>query len=146
MGRPPKKRVPNQLPESPDYSPELVAKILAEIAEGEPVNRVCRKYHVTPGRYNFWVLEDVDGLAARHARARQLQCDAIAQQITELSEAPVGSKDYAEINRRKLEIDTKKWLLAKLAPRQYGERQTIEHEGGGVPVTITTNARDGGGA
>ena len=33
------------------------------------------------------------------------------------------------INRSRLRVDTRKWLMAKLMPRKYGEFKTLEHRG-----------------
>lgn len=42
------------------------------------------------------------------------------------------------INRARLRVDTRKWLLSKLRPTEYGEKQAIEHTGkDGGPIATT---------
>ena len=33
------------------------------------------------------------------------------------------------VQRSKLRVDARKWLLSKIAPKQYGEKQAVEHSG-----------------
>ena len=39
------------------------------------------------------------------------------------------------VERARLIVDTKKWLMSKLAAKKYGDRQQLEHTGpGGGPI------------
>ena len=41
------------------------------------------------------------------------------------------------IDHRRLQIDTRKWLIGKMAPKKYGDKQQLEHSGAdGGPVTL----------
>jgi hypothetical protein len=51
----------------------------------------------------------------------------MAQEVLELSDSEVpetgdGKKDWQAIQKHKLQVDTRKWLLSKLAPKKYGDR------------------------
>jgi hypothetical protein len=47
----------------------------------------------------------------------------------------VREVDQEAINRSRLRVDTRKWLLAKLLPKVYGEK--LEHAGAiGVDLTL----------
>ena len=76
----------------------------------------------------------------QYARARELQAEFIFDQMAEIaddgtndwmaSNAPdcEGYKFNSEhVSRSKLRIDTRKWMLAKMAPRKYGDKQQIDH-------------------
>jgi hypothetical protein len=74
----------------------------------------------------MWVNEDAE-LAAEYARAREDLIERIANEVIELSDAdvgmqPDGKKDWAAVQKHKLQVDTRKWLLSKLAPKKYGEK------------------------
>lgn len=89
-----------------------------------------------------WVRDDPD-FAKMYARAKEAQADRFAEEIVEISDD--GSNDWMEreiaagvvvtvpdhehINRSKLRVDTRKFLMAKMAPRKYGDVQTHKHEG-----------------
>jgi len=46
--------------------------------------------------------------------------DAMVEEILEICDST--DTDDAAIARDRLRIDTRKWLMAKLAPRKYGDR------------------------
>ena len=49
---------------------------------------------------------------------------------TDLGDGVVGSRvDHDHIARSKLRVDTRKWLLSKLAPKKYGDRVGLEVAG-----------------
>lgn len=42
----------------------------------------------------------------------------------------IGWRENGEaVQRSKLRVDTRKWLMSKLAPKKYGEKQEIKHSG-----------------
>jgi hypothetical protein len=45
------------------------------------------------------------------------------------------------INRSRLRVDTRKWLMSKLAPKKYGEKQEISGPNGGAIQIISTIPR-----
>jgi hypothetical protein len=66
-------------------------------------------------------------LAERYAHAREDLIERIASEILELSDEEVpetgdGKRDWQAIQQRKLQVDSRKWLLSKLAPKRYGEK------------------------
>ena len=79
--------------------------------------------------------------AERYARARELQCEAWADEIREESrKSRLGTKtvekpDGVEIttgdsvDRSRLAVDALKWTLAKLHPKKYGDKVTTEITG-----------------
>jgi hypothetical protein len=93
-----------------------------------------------------WV-RDRPEFAERYARARSVGLDALADELLEIADTPaIGIKTKADadgviieattgdmIEHRKLRVDARKWLLSKMRPDKYGDRQT----------TILTDA-DGG--
>ena len=70
--------------------------------------------------------------AQHYVLAREAMIDKLADETMELSDAPIelndkGNMDPAAVQARKLQVDTRKWILSKLAPKKYGEKveQTI---------------------
>jgi hypothetical protein len=79
--------------------------------------------------FMLWVSQD-SALAESYAHARENFVERIAQEVMELSdvdvgETPDGRKDWAAVQKHKLQVDTRKWLLSKLAPKKYGEKIEI---------------------
>ena len=72
-----------------------------------------------------WDVEDRQGFSTQYARARALRVERWAEEIIELADEPVAPGDNAAVQRARLRVDTRKWLMSKLAPRKYGDR--VEH-------------------
>jgi hypothetical protein len=74
-----------------------------------------------------------------YARACEERADLMADEILEISDNIGGDLiklsdgrevvDNAVINRDRLRVDTRKWLLAKLQPKKYGDKIETEHSG-----------------
>lgn len=118
------------------YTPAICEQITALLAEGKSLREICAEPGM-PSRstVHSWVANDVQGFAAKYAAAKAVGMDQIADEIlaiaddssrdtirTESGERP----DNEWIARSKLRVDSRKWLLAKLAPKKYGERQAID--------------------
>jgi hypothetical protein len=88
-----------------------------------------------------WVLKDAQ-FSDDYARARSKGLDVIAEQIVAISDeaAMIAQNEgtgSAEVQAAKLRIDARKWLLAKMRPEKYGDRQAIEHSGpAGAPIIV----------
>jgi hypothetical protein len=75
----------------------------------------------------------------RDTRAREAQMDHYAEEILEISDDSSG--DYIEkqngdgttykafdaehVQRSRLRVDSRKWLMAKLAPKKYGDKVQV---------------------
>jgi hypothetical protein len=75
-------------------------------------------------------------LQARYAGAKQLQADLMAEEMIGIAEDGSGDRvqrtdrngntyvelDTEHVQRSRLRIDTRKWLMSKLMPKKYGEK------------------------
>lgn len=76
-----------------------------------------------------------------YARAKEEQLQILADEIQQIADEPQpgeivtlkGEEREVKIadmlDHRKLRIDSRKWLLSKLAPKKYGDKQQHEHSG-----------------
>ncbi len=95
-------------------------------------------------------LRDDDAFADQYARARTDLLEHWADEIVAIaddssSDWEMRKRENGEeyevvnqevVNRARLRVDTRKWLMSKLAPRKYGDK--VEHTGAdGGPVVIT---------
>jgi hypothetical protein len=105
---------------------ELIVLVLSGMRNGLSAFKACEAAGLSQSTFNLWVNEDAE-LAAEYARAREDLIERIANEVIELSDAdvgmqPDGKKDWAAVQKHKLQVDTRKWLLSKLAPKKYGEK------------------------
>jgi len=121
----------------PLYTEAIAEEICRRMSEGETLKQICRDEHMPDSRtVRGWVLEDREGFSPRYARARDMQLEAWAEEITEIAED--GSNDWMEretksgrvitvvneeaVQRSRLRIDSRRWLLSKLKPERYGDK------------------------
>lgn len=124
------------------YNDRVVEKICQLLRTGMPISKVFEQRGM-PSRSAFYQWQN-DKVEFREVvqDARIFGCHALADDI--LSIADDDSKDYidttdehgnhirvankAAIMRDRLRIDTRKWLLAKMLPKIYGDKVQLEHK------------------
>ena len=118
------------------YTQAIAAEICQRVGEGETLNKICRDENM-PSRPTVvsWVIQNKEGFSDIYARAKELQLEHWADEIIDVSDDATndymerGGKDDApgwivngeHISRSRLRVDSRKWLLAKLKPKVYGE-------------------------
>lgn len=117
---------------------ELADKILSELETGRSLRDVCRDEGMpSEAMVRRWAREDAE-FGAQYARAREIGYHAMADELLEISDD--GQNDWMERNgedsdgwqvngehlqRSRLRVDTRKWLLSKALPKIYGDK--IDH-------------------
>lgn len=128
------------------YSKEIADRILALMVDGDAplsMRGACKEVGVAPGTFAGWVTDDRDGLEARYRTAQMIRAQLVADEILEIADDNASDYytddeglrrvDHDHIQRSKLRVDTRKWLLAKALPKIYGDK--LQHVGdGGGPV------------
>lgn len=115
--------------------------ICENLVEGESLRAMCKRNGMPAvSTVCKWLAQQPD-FAKQYARARELQADTLADEILHISNTvkkgkrkvtkPTGEEiteaDMTE--HRRLQIDARKWLAGKLAPKKYGEKIQQEHSG-----------------
>ena len=116
------------------YDAQTVDDIIERISAGASLRSACRDAKISAPTLRRWIVEDIANLAERYARARELQAEAWADEIKELADVcevgtrreimPDGGVKIYEgdmLERAKLRIDARKWLMSKIAPKKYGD-------------------------
>lgn len=104
-----------------DYTPEIAELICHRISEGESLRAICKDESFPCKTSVFKWLGQHQEFANQYARAREAQMDAMAEEILDIADE--GEPD--EANWLKLRVDTRKWLMGKLAPKKYGDRTVL---------------------
>lgn len=125
--------------------------ICARLAEGESLNAICKDADMpAESTVRAWALDDVEGFAAKYARAREIGYEVHADKIIDLAdECRVGVKRTTKVTgevelvegdmveRSRLQIDARKWMLAKMLPKKYGDKIEHDHKGG-ISLTLSS--------
>ncbi len=117
------------------YTREIGATICERIAAGETLVDICK----TPGMPKVstvlgrWLSAHPE-FATLYARAKETRLDVMAEEILQIADDATNdtkhleSGDYPDsewINRSRLRVDSRKWLLAKLRAKTYGDRLAL---------------------
>ena len=130
-------------------------EVLDGIATGGSLREVCGKPGL-PSVTTFmrWLADERnENLRERYARARELQAEYMAEDILSIADEECtmvkadkhGSQDddgqgntevvfdSTAVQRNRLRVDARKWLLSKLVPKKYGDKldTTVSAPGGG---------------
>jgi hypothetical protein len=105
---------------------KLAEAVFEGMRSGLSAHKACLKIGLPQSTLARWLDDDVT-LAEEYTRAREDLIELIASEIMELSdmdvgEQPDGRKDWAAVQKHKLQVDSRKWLLSKLAPKKYGDK------------------------
>lgn len=142
-----------------DFTQDLADEICARLANGESLRSIGSESRMPDAStVHRWVQKDEE-FRKQYARARELQADTLADETLDIADD--GRNDWmlrnAEDNpgyqfngeavaRSRLRVDTRKWVAGKLAPKKYGDKQTIAGDPdaplAAVPVVNVTIAKD----
>jgi hypothetical protein len=64
----------------------------------------------------------------RYAHAQQAGLIAMADDINDIADS-CDAQYGAAVNKARLQVDTRKWLLSKLLPQKYGDKVDVRHDG-----------------
>ncbi len=126
------------------YSEETAVLVLERMAAGETLAEICRSEGMpAASTVRYWfVMDQPAGFAARYARAREQQMEAWADDIVAIADHTAQdthttvyengvertSPNTEWISRARLRVDSRKWLMSKLAPKKYGDHLKIDQE------------------
>jgi len=118
-----------------DYLPEVAADICSLLADGESLRKVCER----PGMPNKatvfrWLAQHAE-FRDQYAKATETRADAIFEEMFDIADDVIP--DSAEVAKARLRVDTRKWALARMNPRKYGDKVTNElvgKDGGAIQI------------
>lgn len=149
---------------SDEKKEEIFNAIINKIVEGQSVRLSIKESPISIGTFFSWAndLKSPERLE-QYARAMELSTHIMAEEILEIADDNSNDTEYIEtkngsvavenkewVNRSKLRVDARKWLMSKRLPKKYGDsikvsgdaespietKLTIEHVQ--VPIPIKT--------
>jgi hypothetical protein len=111
-----------------DYSPELWDRICTLIGAGKSVPKIAAMSGMPVASTIFKWASQPDKTES-YTRAREAQASKYAHDIIEISDAPilaVGDMAQVELAKRRLQIDSRKWIAARLAQNLFGDKMQAD--------------------
>jgi hypothetical protein len=122
------------------YSEAIAEIICQRLADGESLNKICKDDGFpSESAVRAWNLDDLHGFSAKYTRARSIGYELLADEILAISDDGLNDTykddngrtkvDRDIIDRSRLRVDSRKWMLSKMLPKVYGDRLGLEHSG-----------------
>ena len=132
------------------FTQEMADIICERIADGESVRQIAADAEMPAKSTIFKWLADHEEFSDQYARACETRADEIFDEIFDIADN--AENDWMErsekrgggweingehIQRSRLRIDARKWALARMNPKKYGDRiQHADTDGGPIKVVI----------
>lgn len=137
------------------YTLKLADTICQRLAEGESMRSISRDKDMPAMSTMFKWLRENDIFSEQYAKAKQESADAMAEDILDIADTPVigeiktirpdGSIEIKQdemLGHRRLQIDTRKWLMSKMKPKKYGEKLDMTSDGEKIGATLSAEQLD----
>lgn len=104
----------------------LAKQVFEIMRTGKSALKSCAQIGLSQSNFNEW-LNRYPELVVDYTRAREIMHEVIADEIIAISDAPVGSidsgaTDSGAVQKQRLQVESRKWLLSKLAPKKWGDK------------------------
>lgn len=139
---------------TPEKKEEAIKDVLEHVSKGGSVNSIIQKSSrdVIPSwpTWQEWVNED-DDLAKRYARAREDRAELIFEEILQIADDSTNDFtgidagngmildqkfDYEHVQRSRLRVDARKWMLGKMSPKKFGDKLDVTTQGEKITAPI----------
>lgn len=126
-----------------DYLVEVADDICSLLASGESLNSICKKTGFPNRSTVYRWLREHDEFRNNYARASDDRAESIFEEMLDIADGV--EEETASIAKARLQIDARKWILSRMNPKKFSDKQSIEHtgpNGGDINVTITRRVID----
>jgi hypothetical protein len=113
----------------------LFDEICRRLADGEFLTAICRDPHMPVRRTVHRRVRKDEALRARYAEARALQVEHLFEQIVTIADEDDNPA------RARLRIEARKWLVVKLDPDRFGDKDKAERQRTGVDTAVLERGR-----
>lgn len=128
------------------YNEEIASLICARMADGESLRSICRDDAMPALSTVFlWVSKHTE-FSEQYRLAMASRADAMFEDMIDIADD--GRNDYIvngegeerfnteHVQRSRLRLDTRKWMLARMLPKKYGDKIVDEDVGNDNEIEI----------
>lgn len=110
-----------------EYTQDIADRICNELSEGNSLRTVCKADDMPSATTVFNWMRTQEGFLEQYTRAKQESADAMAEDVLSISDEVYEDK-YA-VAKARLQVETRKWLMAKMKPKKYGDKLDVTSDG-----------------
>jgi hypothetical protein len=119
---------------------------LKHVINGLSVSKACKESDTLGETLFYKVVGESDENEKDYARAREKRADFIFEEIKEIADKQdkdvtidaEGNErtDHNVVQRSRLQIDTRKWMLGKMNPKKYSDKSSLDLTTNGESINI----------
>lgn len=124
---------------------ERFEQVCIKIESGMSLRTIFSEYNPPMSNTLFYrLIKENKDLNERYARAKEIYAANIFDEIIEISDESNADIEISEegkmyingeaVQRSRLKIDARKWVLSKLEPKKYGDKLDIDHTTNGESI------------
>lgn len=125
-----------------EWTDEIADEICERLSQGESLLSISKDEHIPSQPTIYKRIQQDEIFAKKYARARESQAEYFLEEIITISDNATDdvifltSEDasgesgkpaikHSAIQRARLQVDTRKWAMSKLAPKKYGDKSVV---------------------
>ena len=116
----------------------IIDKIISDIEGGLSARKAVISAKISSKTFWDWIDKDEEKVK-QYTRACEARADFMADEILDIADSSEGDLylddngdtkiDGNTVQRARTQIDARKWLMSKMAPKKYGDKLDIEQSG-----------------
>lgn len=127
-----------------EFSQETADYICEQLIEGRSLRSICLEDGMPAGSTVCRWLSANDEFRKQYAHAREMQADALFDDCLAIADGTAGIHGL-DVQDRRLQIDTRKWMAGKLASRRYGDKLDVTSDGQAMGLVVFRGLNDADG-
>jgi hypothetical protein len=123
------------------YSDAIADAIIERLEQGEALHAICSSDDMpSHAAVHKWAAEMPDTFGDRYVRARELGYLKWADELDALADGSIEGERRFEpgvVQRHRLQIDTRRWILSKMLPKVFGDK--LDVTSAGKPLVVASD-------
>ena len=103
------------------YTEEMGDRICDLLTEGKSLRKICMGAGFPNASTVYVWLDRFPSFAEKYTRAREAATEDMLEDILEIADAK-----GIDPQEKRVRIDTRKWVMGRLKPKKYGDKQQVE--------------------
>lgn len=103
------------------YTEKMGNLICDKLTEGISLRKLCMQKEFPAASTVYVWLDRFPEFAEKYARAREAATEDMLEDLLQIAD-----DDKLDPNDKRVRIDTRKWVMGRLKPKKYGDKQTVD--------------------
>ena len=107
------------------YTDELANELCLRISNGSSLNRACRAKDMPDKATVYRWIDTNEKFCDKYREATNQRAEFHFDEMLDIADAV--EEETAAVSKAKVQIDTRKWILSRMNPTKYGDKQQVDN-------------------